>query len=667
MEKLCSEMSDTHGEVGQDFPLKEISFHAIDFSSSPSWVGNLLGFLTVDGLLPSHLSLSFSSKLTDLTPGGTILMTVEPDTAEDVKAGWDKRVVIQVSFSSAEGEEKAVRVKKKTEGGKRLLKFEAGSAGIYKVTATLYEQHLRNSPYTIPVGHNQLHSVGLRHLEEDENKEEDGKARPSVTTKEESKIVSNDKAKEKEDTVRGEEKVDRKGDEVKAVCEKKASVEEQVKAFSFEKKDEEEAKCFREEKRKVEEEASLRQKNESSGISTGPYGAGDEAEAAVHEDNKIPHPFKVSGSGTQAFTGRNVLVMKEGVKYEGVVHKKVSDDLYVVKLSKSNSFMGALPSELVLVGDWNVGDTCLAMWSEDMVWYNARIVQCLDVGKYMVNFTDYGNSEEVSEAFIVSSAERIPSGGYIDHHVDQAGAAPQNTDSQKSVSLEPEKEKHPDSWIEPSAEDCVNTAWNLQSGDLLFPDLVLKEMKTVNIIEAGVAISSMTLLNPGTLLCLCEEPREIRLFDANTGMELGKLEDYTLTYPQAVLVLSSGGVVVSNGTHQGVHLFDGNLEYVQFIEILQATVIIGICEKDENNIYTLNYDYDITDCFILLTSLSGETTNKFDLTNLIEMGQMSSLGQFDGAAAMPMSNCRFITKYGQDIYVLGKSSLPILSLSFEIF
>jgi len=154
------------------------------------------------------------------------------------------------------------------------------------------------------------------------------------------------------------------------------------------------------------------------------------------------------------------------------------------------------------------------------------------------------------------------------------------------------------------------------------------------------------------LLCLCEEPREIRLFDANTGMELGKLEDYTLTYPQAVLVLSSGGVVVSNGTHQGVHLFDGNLEYVQFIEILQATVIIGICEKDENNIYTLNYDYDITDCFILLTSLSGETTNKFDLTNLIEMGQMSSLGQFDGAAAMPMSNCRFITKYGQDIYVL---------------
>ena len=72
-------------------------------------------------------------------------------------------------------------------------------------------------------------------------------------------------------------------------------------------------------------------------------------------------------------------------------------------------------------------------------------------------------------------------------------------------------------------------------------------------------------------------------------------------------------------------------------------------------------------CFILLTSLCGETTNKFNLTDLIEMGQMSSCGQFDGAAAMPMSNCRFITKYGQDIYVLGKSSLPIFSLSSEIF
>ena len=674
MEKLCSEMSDTLGEVGQEFPLKDISFHATDFSSSPSWVGNLLGFLTVDGLLPSQLSLFFSSKLTDLTPGGTILMTVEPDTAVDVKAGWDKRVVIQVAFISAEGEEKAVRAKKKTEGGKRLLKFEASSAGIYKVTATLYEQHLRNSPYTIPVGDNQLQSVGLRLLEEDENKDEDCKARPSVTTKNE----SNDKAKKKEDTLRSEEK----GDEVKAVCEKKASVEEQVKTFSCEKKVEEEAKCFREEKRKVEEEVSIREKNASSGISTGPYysskstiaggsgsvhEAGDEAEAAVHEDRKIPHPSKVSGSGTQAFTGRNVLVMKEGVKHEGVVHKKVSDELYVVKLSKSNSFMGALPSELVLVGDWNVGDTCLAMWSEDMVWYNARIIQCLDVGKYMVNFIDYGNSEEVSEAFIVSSAERIPSGGFIDHHVDQAGATQQTTDSQEGVSLEPEKEKHPNSWFSSSSEDYVSTSLNFQSRDLLFSDLVLKEIKTVNIIEAGVAISSMTLLNPDTLLCLSEEPREICLFDANTGMELGKLDDPTLTYPQAVLVLSLGGLVVSNGTHQGVHLFDGNLEYVQFIEIPQATVIIGICEKDDNYIYTLNYDYDITDCFILLTSLCGETTNKFNLTDLIEMGQMSSCGQFDGAAAMPMSNCRFITKYGQDIYVLGKSSLPIFSLSSEIF
>ena len=121
----------------------------------------------------------------------------------------------------------------------------------------------------------------------------------------------------------------------------------------------------------------------------------------------------------------------------------------------------------------------------------------------------------------------------------------------------------------------------------------------------------------------------------------------------AILVLSAGGVVVSNGDDQGVHLFDGKLEYVQYMEIPGATCITSICEGDDNNIYTLNCDK--MDSFILLTSLSsGDTTSKINLTELIQIGQMKSSGRSDAASAMPESNCRFITKYQEDLYVLGK-------------
>ena len=44
------------------------------------------------------------------------------------------------------------------------------------------------------------------------------------------------------------------------------------------------------------------------------------------------------------------------------------------------------------VGLLEVGETCIACWSEDLVWYNGRVVEVQDRG-VVVLFTDYGNSE----------------------------------------------------------------------------------------------------------------------------------------------------------------------------------------------------------------------------------------------------------------------------------
>ena len=112
----------------------------------------------------------------------------------------------------------------------------------------------------------------------------------------------------------------------------------------------------------------------------------------------------------QAFPGRNVEVLKNGVLSQGVIHKKIHDDLYIVKMVKSNSFMGVHPSEMILEEAWPVGARCLARWSEDKVWYRAQVVELLGGDRYRVTFTDYGNQDVVTAVDMVNHVDQIPDG-----------------------------------------------------------------------------------------------------------------------------------------------------------------------------------------------------------------------------------------------------------------
>ena len=71
LDKICSEMAGTIGADG-DIQLSELSFIPREVPEAG------FGFLALNGLLPSHLCLSFSSKLIDLKPGGVVLMEIEP-------------------------------------------------------------------------------------------------------------------------------------------------------------------------------------------------------------------------------------------------------------------------------------------------------------------------------------------------------------------------------------------------------------------------------------------------------------------------------------------------------------------------------------------------------------------------------------------------------------
>ena len=57
---------------------------------------------------------------------------------------------------------------------------------------------------------------------------------------------------------------------------------------------------------------------------------------------------------------------------------------------------------------FKVVDVVVAKWSEDKVWYNAKVVRCADDGKIEVLFTDYGNQDLVTASDILPTSSQIP-------------------------------------------------------------------------------------------------------------------------------------------------------------------------------------------------------------------------------------------------------------------
>ena len=69
---------------------------------------------------------------------------------------------------------------------------------------------------------------------------------------------------------------------------------------------------------------------------------------------------------------------------------------------------------------FSVGQSCLARWSEDLVWYRARVEEGR-VGGYTVTFTDYGNKDYVEFSHILETIKEIPVDqlGMLDQFVEE--------------------------------------------------------------------------------------------------------------------------------------------------------------------------------------------------------------------------------------------------------
>ena len=80
---------------------------------------------------------------------------------------------------------------------------------------------------------------------------------------------------------------------------------------------------------------------------------------------------------------------------------------------------------------FQVGETVIAKWSEDNVWYNAT-VEALADDNITVLFTDYGNTDVVTASNIVMTRDKIPAGEEVDVNVPDIKVKGQATSNKSS-------------------------------------------------------------------------------------------------------------------------------------------------------------------------------------------------------------------------------------------
>ena len=65
---------------------------------------------------------------------------------------------------------------------------------------------------------------------------------------------------------------------------------------------------------------------------------------------------------------------------------------------------------------WSAGETCLARWEVDGVWYRARVVEATSEGFTRVLFVDYGNQDDAMA--LVRTTTELGEDDVKDRHVD---------------------------------------------------------------------------------------------------------------------------------------------------------------------------------------------------------------------------------------------------------
>jgi len=269
----------------------------------------------------------------------------------------------------------------------------------------------------------------------------------------------------------------------------------------------------------------------------------------------------------------------------------------------------------------DVGTVCIARWSDDNVWYNA-LVEEVKPGSVRVVFTDYGNSDEVKNAFVLTDPARLPYGADVDPYVKVQLGTKDSTSSASSV-------------------EFLKNMKNVNTDGV--GELEARQIMAIEDLKGPVGLA---MLRDKTLAVVCKGDDTVRRFSMEgkyQGTVRGQRE---FVKPTDILLLRSGEFVIRD--ELGIQMFG---EQGNFLKQLGKEFInryFGLAEDDHGRVVTINSNTGVgcgkltefgeTDLFYIDTT-SGSVVKRVELIDIVGDGKAKSA-------------CRFLACVNRKLYIV---------------
>ena len=450
----------------------------VKFTSLNDDISSLHGLLYHDDVLPSDLTLELVTGITQLKTGAVIVLKVT-SPKPILKDIILKKLSINI-VNIMSGDESSFKFQKKIfSPTKMMMRVKTSEEGQYVISTKLYGHHVTNSPVTLPVMDDPekhlaemgIHDLGCTtnqpHLEDGDVMKEQtqsssipSKKAEQSTRFEESDTIMGDSVEEnvQDHQFNGGPNFDNEREDSETISAKKVEdfvSDEAENPIPIDFTDV--GRCPNDQDYKDtaythEEKAIL---NDINGLklSRGVVKSAENLDFALQqsvmmldEDNQWK-----TGVIEDYVKSDNIYIVKCNGGYAGVAPgfiKSIEDHFTSCSKNSNENFIdgatavGNIDDEMPnLVGDidpnqvdsgnglrefesdsrqipWTSGDKCFAKWTEDNIWYNARVLTYSGSEmKYSIRFTDYGNEDLVDTESMVLKCTDIPEGELVDDHV----------------------------------------------------------------------------------------------------------------------------------------------------------------------------------------------------------------------------------------------------------
>jgi len=270
----------------------------------------------------------------------------------------------------------------------------------------------------------------------------------------------------------------------------------------------------------------------------------------------------------------------------------------------------------------SVGTKCIARWSDDNVWYNA-VVEEVMTGSVRVVFTDYGNSDEVKNASVLTNPAGLPYGAEVDPHV--------------KVLLNDEVSTPP-----VIAVEFLKIMKNVGLDGV--GELEAKQIMAIQDLKGPVGLA---ILTEKTLAVVCKGDNTVRRFSMEgkfCGLVKGQRE---FVKPTDILVLRSGNFVVRD--ELGIQMFGEKGNFLKNLGMEFINRFYGLAEDEHGRVVTINSNTGVGGCGKLTevgeTDLLYIDTNTGSVVKRVELIDIVGDGKDKSA-------CRFLTCVNRRLYIV---------------